>query len=127
MQSEAQWLNSMKRYIKASAGDITLYKFILVPMNKIDNVDESHYDDFLKGYFYTWDYKYNTLTRSTDDRMYAHSDVIDNLSQEIRKQARELTIWGKTDYFKNGVRFMIVNDEYLTKEQINYIKKQCNL
>lgn len=117
----------MKRYIKSSAGDVTLYKFILVPMDKIDNVDESDYDDFLKGYFYIWDYKYNTLTRSTDDRMYAHSDVIDNLSQEIRKQARELTIWGKTDYFKNGVRFMIVNDEYLTKEQINYIKKQCNL
>lgn len=117
----------MKRYIKSSAGDVTLYKFILVPMNKIDNVDELHYDDFLKGYFYIWDYKYNTLTRSTDDRMYAHSDVIDNLPLEIRKEARELTIWGKTDYFKNSVRFMIVNDEYLTKEQINYIKKQCNL
>ena len=32
--------------------------------------------------------------------MYAHSDVIDNLPLEIRKEARELTIWGKTDYFK---------------------------
>lgn len=117
----------MKRYIKSSAGDITLYKFVLVPMDKIDSVDESHYDDFLEGYFYIWDYKYNTLTRFTDDRMYAHSDVIDNLPQEIRKQARELTIWGKTDYFKNSVRFMIVNDEYLNQSQINYIKKQCNL
>lgn len=117
----------MKRYIKSSLGDITLYKFILVPMNKIDNVDELHYDDFLKGYFYIWDYTYNTLIKSTDDRMYAHSDVIDNLPSEIRKQARELTVWGKTDYFKNSVRFMIVNDEYLTKEQIKRIERMCSI
>ena len=117
----------MKRYIQSSVGDITLYKFILVPMDKIDNVDESHYDDFLQGYLYIWSYKYNTLTKSTDDRMYAHSDVIDNLSQRIRKQAKELTIWGKTDYFKDDVRFIIVNEEYLSLTQIKYIKKLCGI
>lgn len=115
----------MKVYIRSSAGDITLCKFLLVPMDKLDNIDESHYDDFLQGYLYIWSYTYNTLTRTTDDRMYSHSDVIDSLPPEIRKHARDLTVWGKTDYFKNGVRFMIVNDEYLTKSAVNYIQKLC--
>lgn len=115
----------MKRYIRSSAGDVKLSKFIFVPMNKIDSIDDSHYDDTLKGYLYIWSYTYNTLTRMTDDRMYSHSDVIDNLPPEIRKHARDLIVWGKTDYFKNSVRFVIVNDEYLTKSQVNYIQKLC--
>lgn len=115
----------MKRYIRSSAGDVKLSKFILVPMGKLDSIDDSHYDDTLEGYLYIWSYTYNTLTNMTDDRMYSHSDVIDNLPPEIRKHARDITVWGKTDYFKNSVRFVIVNDEYLTKSQINYIKKLC--
>lgn len=116
----------MKLYIKSSAGDITLYKFILVPMDKISGVDESNYDERLNGYFYLWSYKYNTITKFTDDRLYSHSDVIDSLPIEIRKQARELTIWGKTDYFCNReIRFVIINDEYLDKDQVYLIKKYC--
>lgn len=116
----------MKRYIKSSAGDITLYKFILVPMDRISDVDESNYDERLNGYFYLWSYKYNTITKYTEDRMYSHSDVIDSLPIEIRKQARELTIWGKTDYFQNNrTRFVIVNEEYLSNDQINLIKSYC--
>lgn len=116
----------MKRYIQSSAGDVTLCKFILVPMDKISGVDESNYDERLNGYFYLWSYKYNTITKFTDDRLYSHSGVIDSLPTEIRKQARELTIWGKTDYFHNrGIRFIIVNDEYLNIDQIYLIKQYC--
>lgn len=118
----------MKRYIRSSAGDVILYKFILVPMDKISGVDESNYDEHLNGYFYLWSYKYNTITKCTDDRLYSHSDVIDSLPVEIRKQARELTIWGKTDYFHNkGIRFVIINDEYLGKDQVDVIKKYCKV
>lgn len=42
-----------------------------------------------------------------NDRMYSHSDVIDSLPPEIRKHARDLTVWGKTDYFKNNTRFVL--------------------
>ena len=118
----------MKRYIKSSAGDITLHKFILVPMQMVEGCDESNYNDFLKGYFYLWNYTYNKLTNHTDDRMYSHSDVIDSLPLDIRKQARELTICGKTDYYKHDeIRFQIVNGEYLDRSQIDYIKRQCNI
>lgn len=115
----------MKRYIQSSAGDVTLCKFILVPMDMINSTDECYYDQFLKGYFYMWNYTYNTITRHTDDREYAHSDIIDNLPYEIRKHARKLTIWGKTDYYTNSVRFSIVNSEYLTPNQVDRIKQYC--
>lgn len=115
----------MKRYIRSSAGDVTLCKFILVPMDMINSTDECYYDQFLKGYFYMWNYTYNTITWHTDDREYAHSDIIDNLPYEIRKHARKLTIWGKTDYYTNSVRFSIVNSEYLTPNQVDRIKQYC--
>lgn len=113
---------SNRNKITASAGDIKLCKFLLVLMDKLIGVDENHYDEFLHGYFYVWNYTYNTLTKHTDDRMYAHSDVIDNLPESIRRSAKELVIWGKTDYFKDNIRFIIVNDEYLSSDEVEYIK-----
>lgn len=115
----------MKRYVQSSAGDVTLSKFILIPMDMINNIDECYYDQFLGGYFYKWNYVYNTITRHTDDREYSHSAIIDSLPSEIRKCARELTIWGRTDYYANDVRFSIVNGEYLTPNQIDKIKQYC--
>lgn len=113
----------MKRLIRASAGDVRLQKFILVPMDPVPGVEEDLYDVQLGGYFYQWEYTYNTVTGETDDRMQAHSDVIDQMPAEIRRQARDLTVWGKTDYFKDSIRFIIVNDEYITKRQANTIKR----
>ena len=119
----------MKRYIKSSAGDVTLYKFVLVQMDMLPDKleDADKYDNTLNGYFYLWPYTYNTITRHTDDRMYAHSDVIDNLPSDIRRVCREHCIWGKTDWFKDQARFYINDDSTLSQSQLNYIKRQCNM
>lgn len=116
----------MKKVIRSSYGDVQLAKFILVPMDMLEEYPDDYRAD-LGGYFYLWNYKYNVLTRYTDDRDFSHADTIDNLPAPIRKQAREFNIWGKTDWYKDNRRFIIVNGEKLKVSQINKIRRECGL
>lgn len=117
----------MIRVVNESAGDITLNKFILVQMDKLDNHPEN-YEDVLNGYYYQWSYTYNKLTNQTDDRLKDHASVIDSLPREIRYEFRngERHAWGKTDWYKDRVRFYI-SDNYLSKKQLDWIKNKCNV
>ena len=110
----------MKRMIRASAGDVTLQKFILVLMDLVEGVDENNYVEQLGGYYYQWAYTYNTVTHSTDDRAHDHASVIDGLPSVIRRQARDLTVWGKSEVYRGKI---IVNEEYITKRQTDIIRK----
>lgn len=116
----------MKRYIKSSAGDITLYKFVLVQMDMLSDITDN-YDEVLHGYFYIWPYTYNKLTRDTDSEIKSHSDVIDHLPFEIRRECRKMCIWGKTDYYTGIIRFFINYTDTLSQQQIDYIKRQCKM
>lgn len=111
----------MKRYIKSSYGDVILHKFVFIPSEFIEGVDEDKYDEILKGYFYLWSYTYNKVTHQTDDRMYSHSDVIDALPYQLKRKDR---IWGKSDWFKNDKRIFINDRDSLTKDQIQYIENK---
>ena len=116
----------MKKKIRASFGDVILHKFILVPCEPFIGLLDNYREDY-GGYFYIWNYTYNKLTKDTDDRNTAHSDMIGSMPAPIRKQARELNIWGKTEYYKDEIRFIIVNGEYTSRSVINSIKRECNV
>ena len=95
-------------------------------MEQLANYSQDYRAD-LGGYFYVWNYTYNTLTHETDDRDNSHASMIDSLPAPIRRAARELTIWGKTDWFNTDKRFVIVNDEYLDSIQLAKIKRECGM
>lgn len=114
----------MKRFIKASAGDIRLYKFLFIDYPYTDEYSDM-WNDSLEGYLYLWEYTYNTLTRETDDRDTAHADVIDNLPFELRKAFRSgHGCWGKTDYFqtRNDIRWYCNDESFFTARQLKYLK-----
>lgn len=114
----------MKRYIKSSAGDVQLSKFVFIPSDKIAGVCEDNYINNISGYLWLWDYTYNTITHHTDDKMYPHSDVIDKLPPDLRKLD---IVWGRVDWFISSKRLFVNDSTLLTDEQLNYIKNMCNI
>lgn len=110
-----------------SSGDVILYKFLLIFMDKDINYPDD-YDDYLNAYFIKWSYKYNRYTRDTDDRLKDHASVIDSLPDSLKHQFRKgNSAWGKTDWYKDDIRFFISNEDNLSTEQVNYIKNKCKL
>lgn len=109
----------------ASVGDIKLFKFIIIPTEYLGEFENCEYDDILQGYIDLWSYTYNRLTRETDDRVQNHADHIDALPFELRKIYRQQGYWGKTDLFRDRVRFF-VNDD-IGEEKESYLKRLCNV
>lgn len=108
--------------IYESYGDITLYKFILIFMDK-DPEYPDNYNYYLNAYFIVWSYTYNIYTKSTDDRIVDHASVIDSLPFPLRKEFRRgNSAWGKTDYYKDSIRFFINDKSNLSSEQVTFIR-----
>lgn len=118
----------MKRVIKASAGDISLSKFIFVKMDKLAEYPFD-YDSLLGGYLYIWSYTYNTLTHQTDDRVYAHADVIDTLPSDIRWvfKTTDNGCWGKTDWYQDRKRFYCNNPSVFNDSQLKHLQELCGM
>lgn len=115
----------MYRVIKASAGDIRLFKFIVIPTDYIGEFQGYRYDENVEGYIDIWSYFYNKLTRETDDRLQSHADHIDQLPFELKKIYRQCGYWGKTDLFKDKIRFYVNDESILTNSQVKYLKSLC--
>ena len=102
-------------------------------MDKIDGLEEDHYDQTLKAYLYTADYTYNIITRETDDRLITHVDMRDSVPADIKNACGEDMLWGKTDCYlkdKNGNNPIRIwfggNSGYLKQRMKEYLKNKFN-
>lgn len=115
----------MFRVIKASFGDVNLTKFLVIPSEYIGDFPGYNYDELLRAYTDVWNYTYNKLTKETDDRLQSHSDHIDVLPWELRKIFRQQGYWGKTDLFRDTIRFFCNIEDDLTPNQLKHLKNLC--
>lgn len=115
----------MYRVILSSAGDVKLFKFLVIPSENIGEFPGYRYDATLQGYIDIWSYFYNKLTKETDDRLQSHADHIDELPFELKKIYRRNGYWGKTDIFKDKIRFYVNDESQLTESQYQYLVKMC--
>lgn len=122
---KCRYYNLDKEVVNASSGDVTLYKFLVIPTDYVGDFPRYRYDIALHGYLDLWEYRYNILTKETDDRLQSHGDHIDILPFELKKIYRRKGYWGKTDWFRDRIRFF-VNDE-IGNEKESYLKKLCNV
>lgn len=121
------------RLIFESAGDRTLHKFIIFKIPKIDGIEDS-YDDVLKGYLFSAEYKYNIYTRETNDRMITHFDILDiDVPIELKDHYLNSIIYGKTDCFQSGeneeypIRLLVWgNSNKLKNDDLRYLKQLFN-
>ena len=114
----------MIQVLNEEFGEVNLFKFILILCDSIDG-NTKNYDYFLNGYFYKWNFKYNRFTHHTNEEEVPHTDIIDSLSYELKKEFKlGIGIWGKTDCYPNGKTFFFCSpDDILTNEQIDYITR----
>lgn len=114
--------------ILESAGDVVLYKFLIILTKSLSLVDswERYYDSTIGGYLIDWKYRYNKYTKKTDSRDVTHSDIIDSLPGDLRRLWRtsDDIAWGKTDYYRDDIRFFISNDDLLSSSQVDYLKSK---
>jgi hypothetical protein len=123
----------MKLIYEKSSGDVTLYKFVMYKIPKIDGF-ENNYDEQLQAYLFIEPYTYNIHTKETDDKYITHADIIDDIvPYEIKRAGRDRQITGKTDCYmpykgeQNPIRLWFSgNTTLLTNVDKQYLKRMFN-
>ncbi len=110
---EAMWEASFNSStVNESAGDVKLRKFLFGKTKKDDKKfpkQSKYYNNELGGYLIVWEYKYNTLTRDSEDKDWSHSEMKKKLPYELQQiiTYNDGSSWGREDYYETHTGLFI--------------------